>query len=211
MVHWWIINVCFVQVTILNIIWRSRCADVPWCAHFPNYISWVIQEGVKWIEKCAHRGASARWERLTMFKIVTWTKQTCTKYHNTRGTRLIYFGGNKFCVLICTCEGWKCSSSCRCAWIAIGPPGRRRDGCAPAGPAPCETSPRAAQRNQLTSRRSAPPFAEICKQLLTGNIPPVSQIEFRGVESLATVPLKSLIHSQGLFPSLFKIFYVLYH
>ena len=30
-----------------------------------------------------HRGASARRERQTSFKIVTWTKQTWTKHHNT--------------------------------------------------------------------------------------------------------------------------------
>ena len=34
------------------------------------------------VGKCAHRGASARRERQTSFKIVTWTKQTCTKHHN---------------------------------------------------------------------------------------------------------------------------------
>ena len=33
--------------------------------------------------KCAHRGASARRERQTSFKIVTWTKQTWTKHYNT--------------------------------------------------------------------------------------------------------------------------------
>ena len=30
-----------------------------------------------------HRGASARRERQTSFQIVTWTKQTWTKHHNT--------------------------------------------------------------------------------------------------------------------------------
>jgi len=73
MVHWWIIHVCFVQVTILNIVWRSRRADVPPCAHFSNNISWVIQEGVKWIEKCPHRGASG------VPHVVPWTKQTWIK------------------------------------------------------------------------------------------------------------------------------------
>jgi len=34
-VHWLIIHVCFVQVTILNIAWRSRHAHAPRCAHFP--------------------------------------------------------------------------------------------------------------------------------------------------------------------------------
>ena len=32
--------------------------------------------------KCANRGTSARPERQTSFKIVTWTKQTWTKHHN---------------------------------------------------------------------------------------------------------------------------------
>jgi len=30
-----------------------------------------------------HQGASASQERQTMFEIVTWTKQTWTKHHNT--------------------------------------------------------------------------------------------------------------------------------
>ena len=30
-----------------------------------------------------HQGTSARRERQTSFKIVTWTKQTWTKHHNT--------------------------------------------------------------------------------------------------------------------------------
>ena len=57
------VHVFFVQVTILNIVWRSRHADVFQCAHFSTDICSVIQEGVKSIEKCAHRGTSARQER----------------------------------------------------------------------------------------------------------------------------------------------------
>ena len=35
----------FVQVTILKLVWCSRRADAPRCAHFPTYICSVIQEG----------------------------------------------------------------------------------------------------------------------------------------------------------------------
>ena len=35
------------------------------------------------VEKCMHRGTIACRERQTMFKIVTWTKQSWTKHHNT--------------------------------------------------------------------------------------------------------------------------------
>ena len=48
------VHVCFVQVTILNIVWRSRHADAPRCAHFSSDICCVIQEGVITEEKCAH-------------------------------------------------------------------------------------------------------------------------------------------------------------
>ena len=57
-------------------VWRSRHADVPQWAHFHiNFTpSWITQ--LILLEKCAHRGTSACRERQTMFKIVTWTKQT---------------------------------------------------------------------------------------------------------------------------------------
>ena len=64
--------VCFVQVTILKLVWRSRRADTPQCAHFPTDICSVIQEGEITEEKCAHRGASGA------PYIVTWTKQAWT-------------------------------------------------------------------------------------------------------------------------------------
>jgi len=35
----------FVQVTVLTVVWRSRRADAPRCAHFPSDICSVIQEG----------------------------------------------------------------------------------------------------------------------------------------------------------------------
>ena len=62
-VLWCFIHVCFVQVTILNIVWCFRRTDAPRCTHFSTDTCWVIQEGVKSIEKCAHWGVSARPER----------------------------------------------------------------------------------------------------------------------------------------------------
>ena len=60
------IHVCFVQVTIWKLVWRSRRADAPRCALFPTDICSVIQEGEITVEKCPHRGASARWEHHTL-------------------------------------------------------------------------------------------------------------------------------------------------
>jgi len=60
-VLWCFVHICFVQVTILKLVRRSRRADAPRCAHFPIDICSVIQEGK--VEKCMHRGASARRER----------------------------------------------------------------------------------------------------------------------------------------------------
>jgi len=57
---------CFVQVTILKLVWSSRGSDAPRCTHFPTDICSVIQEGEITVEKCAHRGASARWECHTL-------------------------------------------------------------------------------------------------------------------------------------------------
>jgi len=53
----------FVQVTILKLVWRSRRADAPRCAHFSTDICSVIQEGEMTVEKCLHWGAPARRER----------------------------------------------------------------------------------------------------------------------------------------------------
>ena len=53
------VHVCFVQVTIVNIVWPFRRADAPWNAHFySSDICCVIQEGLLTVENCAHRGAS---------------------------------------------------------------------------------------------------------------------------------------------------------
>ena len=65
-VLWCFVHVCFVQVTILNIVWRSRLDDAPRCAHFSTDICCVIQEGVITVEKCAHQGTSAHWVRHTL-------------------------------------------------------------------------------------------------------------------------------------------------
>jgi len=61
--------------------WRSRHADAPRSAHFSTVISpsWITQQIS--VEKCMHCCMSAPWEHQTMFKIVTWTKQTWTKHH----------------------------------------------------------------------------------------------------------------------------------
>ena len=53
-------------MTILKLVWRSRRADEPQCAHFPSDICSGIQEGEITGEKCAHRGASARQECHTL-------------------------------------------------------------------------------------------------------------------------------------------------
>jgi len=73
---WCFIHVCFLQVTTCG-------APDARCLHFSSVISlsWMTQQ--IWDEKCEHRGVSARWEHQTIFKIVTWTKQTWTKHHTT--------------------------------------------------------------------------------------------------------------------------------
>ena len=53
-VHWCFIHVCFVYVTIWNIVWHSGRAHAPRCTHFPTDICCLIQEGVKWIKKSGH-------------------------------------------------------------------------------------------------------------------------------------------------------------
>ena len=61
-------------------MWRSRRADM----HFSTVItpSWITQQMS--VEKCVHQGASARRERQTLFKVVTWAKQTWKKHPNSR-------------------------------------------------------------------------------------------------------------------------------
>ena len=61
-VLWCFVHVCFVQVTILKLVWSSRRVDAPGCAHFPTDICSLIQEGVISVEKCA----SAHRERHTL-------------------------------------------------------------------------------------------------------------------------------------------------
>ena len=64
-------------------LWRSRRADASRCTHFSTVISpSCITEQIS-VGKCANRGESAHRECQTSFKIVTWTKQTWTKHHNT--------------------------------------------------------------------------------------------------------------------------------
>ena len=60
------VHVCFVQVKILKLVWRSGRPDAPQCVHFPTDICSVIQEGEIKVEKCVHRGTSARRERHTL-------------------------------------------------------------------------------------------------------------------------------------------------
>ena len=64
-------------------VWRSRHADAPRCAHFSTVItpSWITEKIS--IEQCTHQGASVHWEPQLMFKMVTWTKQTWKKHHNS--------------------------------------------------------------------------------------------------------------------------------
>ena len=44
--HWWIGQFYFVQVTILNMVWRSRGPLKPRYAHFSTDICYLIQGGV---------------------------------------------------------------------------------------------------------------------------------------------------------------------
>ena len=77
-------------------VWRSRRSDVPRCMQFSTVISpsWITEQIS--VGKCAQRGASASQERQTSLKIVTWTKQTWTKHHNTVNFRCNW----KFCPII---------------------------------------------------------------------------------------------------------------
>jgi len=53
-VLWCFVHVCFVQVTIFKLVWRSCRADAPRGAHFPTGICSVIQEVEITVEKCAN-------------------------------------------------------------------------------------------------------------------------------------------------------------
>ena len=66
MVLWCFVHACFVQVTILKLVWGSRRADAPRCAHFSTDICSVIQEIEVTVEKCVHRGTSRCKERHTL-------------------------------------------------------------------------------------------------------------------------------------------------
>ena len=81
-------------------VWRSRRADAPWCAHFSTVISpsWITEQIS--VGKCAHRAVSVHWEQQTSFKIVTSTKQTWTKHHNTTKTRYVYLCFKYFAPLV---------------------------------------------------------------------------------------------------------------
>ena len=85
-------------------LWRSRGADAPRCAHFSTVISpsWITEQIS--VAKCAHQGASARREHQTSFKIVTWTKQACTKHHNTPHCRFDILGKLQIFVYICVLD-----------------------------------------------------------------------------------------------------------
>ena len=80
--------------------WQRVTLPTCWPAwvrsHFYTVItpSWITQQIS--IENCAHRGASAHQERQTKFKIVTWTKQTWTKQHNTACTGISRLGWKIF-------------------------------------------------------------------------------------------------------------------
>ena len=71
-------------------VWRFRRADAPRCAHFSSVISpsWITEQ-ISSVTKCALRGASSHRQRQTSFKIVTWTKQTWTKHHNTHNANIL--------------------------------------------------------------------------------------------------------------------------
>ena len=79
-VHCCYVHVCFVQVTTCGAPDTLTCLGA---AHFSTVISpsWITEQIS--VGKCIHRGASALWEHQTSCKIVTWTKQTWTKHHNT--------------------------------------------------------------------------------------------------------------------------------
>ena len=96
-VLWCFVHVCFVQVKILKLVWCSRRADAPRCAHFSTVISPSRITEQMTVGKCAHRGTSAHRERQTSFKIFTWTKQTWTKHHNTSITVYDYV---LYCMLL---------------------------------------------------------------------------------------------------------------
>ncbi len=63
-------------------------ADAPWCAHFSSAICCVNQEGVISLEKCAHRGASARRECHTLS--LGWNKHG---HNNSAPNYLPFFKG----------------------------------------------------------------------------------------------------------------------
>ena len=74
LVHWRFIHVCFVQVTSCgapDALTRLGACNFLFISHLHG-----LRKYYYILEKCAHRGGSARRKRQTMFKIVTWSKQT---------------------------------------------------------------------------------------------------------------------------------------
>ena len=57
--------------------------DTLTCLGASTFLGYLLDHRQISVGKCAHRGTSARQKRQTSFKIVTWTKQTWTKHHNT--------------------------------------------------------------------------------------------------------------------------------
>ena len=80
-VHCCYVHVCLVQMTMCG---APNALTRLGAQHFSTVISpsWITEQIS--VGKCAHRGASSRRERQTSFKIVTWTKQTWTRHHNTK-------------------------------------------------------------------------------------------------------------------------------
>ena len=78
-VLWCFVHVCFVQVTILNIVWRSWLADVPRWDHW--YLLCDPRRCDNSRKVCAPRrvSLSGAWCLMSL----AWTKQTWIKHHNT--------------------------------------------------------------------------------------------------------------------------------
>ena len=71
-VHRCFIHVCLSKWQCMALPTRSRASVRALFFWFPTFLDYSTNI----IKSCAHRGTWARWERQTMFKIVTWTKET---------------------------------------------------------------------------------------------------------------------------------------